>query len=219
MAVKYEEAHHFTKKRCLYVLVSFAALLLSSYFYGSKASPSPLSDGGKYSVFGCFVLYVLGATWWSVNDLMNIHKIKEKNGYNFLPTDVTFHELKDVLKLGFFCAIAAVLCGMTGIAGGMVLGPLFLSYNMLPQVMSSTNQYITMIASLSVVIQFVMSGQLSKDYALIMGVLAFISGFIGLTAVNNILKKTGKQSPIAIMLTCVLIIALALLPLNFIIKS
>jgi uncharacterized membrane protein YfcA len=28
---------------------------------------------------------------------------------------------------------------MTGIAGGMVLGPLFLSYNMLPQVMSSTN--------------------------------------------------------------------------------
>jgi len=35
--------------------------------------------------------------------------------------------------------IAAILCGLTGIAGGMVLGPLFLTYNMLPSVMSSTN--------------------------------------------------------------------------------
>jgi len=35
--------------------------------------------------------------------------------------------------------IAAVLCGCTGIAGGMVLGPLFLKYNMVPSVMSGTN--------------------------------------------------------------------------------
>ena len=52
------------------------------------------------------------------------------------------------------CMVAAILCGMTGIAGGMVLGPLFLKYNMLPSVMSSTNQYITMVASVSVAIQF-----------------------------------------------------------------
>ena len=45
-----------------------------------------------------------------------------------------------------------MLCGMTGIAGGMVIGPLFLSYKMIPQVMSATNQYITMIASFSVLI-------------------------------------------------------------------
>jgi len=35
--------------------------------------------------------------------------------------------------------IAAILTGICGIAGGMVLGPLFLQYNMIPQVMSGTN--------------------------------------------------------------------------------
>lgn len=54
--------------------------------------------------------------------------------------------------------IAAALCGMTGIAGGMVLGPLFLTYNMLPSIMSGTNQYITMIASISVAVQFAFIG-------------------------------------------------------------
>ena len=43
--------------------------------------------------------------------------------------------------------IAAILCGCTGIAGGMVLAPLFLSYNMHPLVMGATNQYIGMFTS------------------------------------------------------------------------
>lgn len=51
--------------------------------------------------------------------------------------------------------IAAILSGISGIAGGMIIGPLFLSYNMLPQVMGATNQYITMIASISVTLQYI----------------------------------------------------------------
>ena len=46
--------------------------------------------------------------------------------------------------------VAALLCGLTGIAGGIVLGPLFLTYNMRPQIMGGTNQYITMMASIVV---------------------------------------------------------------------
>jgi len=62
-----------------------------------------------------------------------------------------FKTTSKIVKLAIFCMIAAILCGMTGIAGGMILGPLFLTYNMVPQVMSGTNQYITMIASIAVV--------------------------------------------------------------------
>jgi len=54
------------------------------------------------------------------------------------------------VKLAVLCMVAAILCGATGIAGGMVLGPLFLTYNMIPQVMSATNQFITLIASIAV---------------------------------------------------------------------
>jgi len=88
--------------------------------------------------------------------------------------------------------IAAVLCGCTGIAGGMVLGPLFLKYNMIPQVMSGTNQYITMIASISVAIQFIYIGAMNFQYAAMFGVITVISAYTGITAVNMYVKRSGK---------------------------
>ena len=88
--------------------------------------------------------------------------------------------------------IAAGLCGMTGIAGGMVLGPLFLTYNMIPSVMSGTNQYITMIASISVAVQFAFIGQMNPYYAGCFGAITLVSAYIGITAVKMYLAKTGK---------------------------
>jgi uncharacterized membrane protein YfcA len=66
-----------------------------------------------------------------------------------------FDSSESIINLALICMVAAIICGSTGIAGGMVLGPLFLKYNMIPQIMSGTNQYITMIASISVAAQFI----------------------------------------------------------------
>lgn len=115
--------------------------------------------------------------------------------------------------------IAAILCGMTGIAGGMVLGPLFLKYNMLPTVMSSTNQYITMVASVSVALQFAMKGAMEWDWALIFGFIALISAYIGIQGVKKAIEKSGKQSIITIILTVVLVIALLSLPMKVILEK
>lgn len=142
-SIKHEESHHFTIRRFIYTLVCFLALFFTSKFYKET------KQVGILVAFGIFTLVV---TIWAVRDTVSTHEIKERDGYKFVASDIIFSKTPDVVKLAFFCAIAAVLCGMTGIAGGMVLGPLFLSYNMLPQVMSATNQYITMIASFSVVI-------------------------------------------------------------------
>ena len=97
----------------------------------------------------------------SISTVQYIHEIKHRDGYKFDDNDMRFKSTADIAWLAFVCLIAAVLCGLTGIAGGMVLGPLFLSYNMLPTVMSATNQYITMIASISVCIQFFLLGTLN----------------------------------------------------------
>ena len=69
---------------------------------------------------------------WAVSKVSKIQEVKQAEGYNFDVKDVRFDGVKDVIKLAFFCMIAAVLCGCTGIAGGMILGPLFLTYNMVP---------------------------------------------------------------------------------------
>jgi len=103
-----------------------------------------------------------------------------------------FKTTDKIVKLAIYCMIAAVLCGMTGIAGGMVLGPLFLTYNMVPQVMSGTNQYITMIASIAVVFQFVYLDQLYWGYAGMCGTTAVLAAFTGIYSINVYVKRSGK---------------------------
>lgn len=86
--------------------------------------------------------------------------------------------------------------------------------------MSGTNQYITMIASISVAIQFAWIGDMIYSFALIFGLITFVSAYIGITAINIYVKKNGgKQSIIAFMLVLVLVLALVSLPINQILKS
>ena len=82
---------------------------------------------------------MISLTIYSVNAVKYAHEIKNRDGYSFHINDMKFDSFYNIIKLSVVCFIAATLCGLTGIAGGMVLGPLFLSYNMLPTVMSGTN--------------------------------------------------------------------------------
>ena len=115
--------------------------------------------------------------------------------------------------------LAAILCGSTGIAGGMVLGPLMLAYNMLPQVMSGTNQYITMVASISTVLQFIVMNELLVGYALLYGSITTLAALTGIKAINVYLAKSGRQSIITIIMTLVLCIAFGTLPLKYLIAA
>ena len=157
-------------------------------------------------------------TYYNIQKIQNIHEIKNRDKYKFDNNDYKFNSFCDIAKLCLFCMIAAGLCGMTGIAGGMVLGPLFLTYNMLPSIMSGTNQYITMIASISVAVQFAFIGMMNPYYALLFGGLTLVSAFIGIKSVNLYLAKTGKQSRILICLIICLTLALVSLPINYILK-
>jgi hypothetical protein len=90
-------------------------------------------------VLVAFIVTMLLLTVAAVIKINKLHEIKARDGYKFDANDTKFENVSDTAALAFFCMIAAVLCGCTGIAGGMVLGPLFLRYNMIPQVMSGTN--------------------------------------------------------------------------------
>ena len=83
-------------------------------------------------MLSAFVIIMIYLTHFKVNDVKKSHEIKNMSGYVFDPNDFKFETTRDIMKLCFYCMIAAGLCGMTGIAGGMVLGPLFLTYGMIP---------------------------------------------------------------------------------------
>ena len=76
-----------------------------------------------------------------------------------------------------------------------------------------------MVASLSVALQFLFLGDMLVNYAILFGIMTVVSAYVGITSINNYVKKTGKQSTITILLTLVLVVALVSLPLNTILDS
>ena len=203
-------------KRSLFTLTSFASMYVAQSFLGKN---STLSSYNKWIVFSIFTVITILLTRLSIKEVSAAQRVKEEEpGYKFDHQDVRLESTREVIKLALFCCIAAILCGMTGIAGGMVLGPLFLTYNMLPLMMSATNQYITLIASFAVAIQFTVSGDMIWHYAILFGTMTIFCAFAGIALVNNYVSKSGKQSTIPIILTIVLIIALLSLPLNYYLK-
>jgi hypothetical protein len=101
-------------------------------------------------VLFCFIIVGFAFTRVGIAVVDKMHAVKNRDHYNWDEKDLRFHNKIEILKVSLACGLAALLCGLTGIAGGMILGPLFLKYGMVPMVMSSTNQYITLWASFAV---------------------------------------------------------------------
>jgi uncharacterized membrane protein YfcA len=76
-----------------------------------------------------------------------------------------------------------------------------------------------MIASISVAIQFIYIGAMNFQYACLFGVMTLFAAYTGITAVNMYIKRSGKQSVIAILLVIVLTLALVSLPIDYIMKA
>lgn len=93
----------------------------------------------KVITFVGFTICMLISTGISIKGINNDFRTKLRDNYEFDDADVRFETLKDILQLTILCFIAAILCGLTGIAGGMVLAPLFLAYGIVPQIAVSTN--------------------------------------------------------------------------------
>lgn len=86
--------------------------------------------------------------------------------------------------------------------------------------MSGTNQYITMIASISVAIQFAWIGEMLWPFAIMFGAITIVAAYMGISFIEWYIKKNGgKQSIIAFMLVLVLVLALVSLPLKKLMKS
>ena len=86
---------------------------------------------------------------------------------------------------------------------------------MVPQVMAGTNQYITMIASLVTVLQFILLKDLLWNYTMLFRPMTIVAAYYGLQFLNVFIARSGKQSVIAIVLAICLRFALLSLPLKY----
>ena len=93
-------------------------------------------------------------TYLNARELRRIHHIKRREAYEYDESDLHFEKQSLIVFLVSMCFLSGILSGILGIAGGTIMSPLFLSLGMLPSVTAATNQYIGMISSLSVTLQY-----------------------------------------------------------------
>jgi hypothetical protein len=86
-----------------------------------------------------FIVYAIASTVINAKKIRKIHEIKEKEGYYYDPKDFRFNDNKSLFRISIICFLAGTMGGIVGIAGGIILGPLFLSLGMLPVVAAGTN--------------------------------------------------------------------------------
>ena len=133
--IYYNESHHFTMKRMGFYFINFIILLVTQTIVKNPKNSLKMR-GITMFVFAALMGV---ATQMSISEIDNHTRIKRRLKYVYDKNDLRFKDRVAIIQLSMACMVAAILCGMTGIAGGMVLGPLFLRYNMVPTVMSATN--------------------------------------------------------------------------------
>jgi uncharacterized membrane protein YfcA len=153
------EGTHFTRDRITKIIstfmVLFVCLFLIDHADREKLCSSHIANIMiKIFAFLFFVAFCFGMTILSAKIIRDIHFIKRRDYYEFDESDIRFDKRSIIGFLIAMCFLAGMLSGILGIAGGTIMSPLFLSLGMLPSVTAATNQYIGMVSSLSVTLQF-----------------------------------------------------------------
>jgi len=127
---------------------------------------------------------------------------KQRLHYKFVKGDVrwtpNYTLVISALSLG-----AGILSSLLGIGGGMILSPMMLEMQVLPEVVSATATYMILFTSLSAVVQFSVLGRIIWDYAGVYCVIGFFSAIVGQSVLSYIVKKYNKTS---IIIFCIVVV-------------
>jgi len=166
-------------------------------------------DPVAYWIFYFTPVPVLGGFMWlTAIILKRRHKRKLAAGFEFLETDLQWTS-ETLMKFPKTALLAGVTAGLLGIGGGMVIGPLFLSIGMQPQVGTSSCAFMILFTAASGVAQYSAAGKLGWQLTVYCISIGFISGQLGQRGVNKVIKKTGRPSFVIFLLAAIIGLACA----------
>mmetsp|Transcript_35998 Transcript_35998/g.45832 ORF Transcript_35998/g.45832 Transcript_35998/m.45832 type:complete len:453 (+) Transcript_35998:252-1610(+) len=131
--------------------------------------------------------------------LLQTGKRKEAMSYVYLEGDLKWN-VNTVKKIPMIGVVAGTAASLVGIGGGMIVVPLFLELEVLPEVASSTNAFIIVFVGMSSVVQYSVIEVLPWDYALWFISIGFIGAQLGHHSLKRILERTGRSSIICFIL-------------------
>jgi uncharacterized membrane protein YfcA len=198
---------------CLVVLIS---QIIISLLRGSSALPSivGISRCGvlDWLLFSLYIIICGAVTVVAVKRIIAEQALKNRVGKGLIESDLRFNKqtVRSVIITGFAGGFAS---GCLGLSGGSIFNPLLLSQGVPPSVASSTGMYLILFSSIGSTSLQAFQGNLNYLFALWLGFWSCVASVLGLMALDRIVKRFNRQSPLVIMLTFVLGISTIMVPI------
>ena len=103
-------------------------------------------------------------------------------------------------KLLFFSIIGGWVAGALGLGGGAIFNPLLLSVGVPPKVATSTGMYMIFFGTAVSTFSYIINDMLNYSYGLFIAFWSILGTYFGMMALEKIMKKLGRQSPLVILL-------------------
>jgi len=95
---------------------------------------------------------------------------------------------------------AGVAAGLLGIGGGMILGPIFVALDFLPQVGTATTGFMILFTAMGGSVKYLTIGKLPWRHFLWFGTIGIVGGQTGQQVVKKIILRTGRPSYVVFIL-------------------
>ena len=87
--------------------------------------------------------------------------------------------------MSFFGLLAGFGSGYVGLGGGVILNPIFIAFEVFPQVAFSTSMYLALYSSLANTILFYLAGFIFVNQSIVFGILSFVASVFGIYSIQK----------------------------------
>lgn len=96
--------------------------------------------------------------------------------------------------------------GLFGIGGGVVLGPLMLSFGTHAKISAATSNLMVLFSSSAAAIVYGLAGDLNLQISLIFGLSCAVASLVGVFLISRLIDRSGKASIIVFLLSGIIAI-------------
>jgi len=177
------------------VTAGVLALNLARGSHSAGFNPLNIECGsaGYYFISLAVVPYCGAAYYLTRNHVLKQYMARVAADWEFHEGDVHWDEDK-VWKYPMYGIFSGMICGMFGIGGGMINGPLMVELGFLPEVAVATGATTLLFTSVTSTIMYVQLDLVDYDYALPFFVIGFVATVIGQMGFNKVMEIYKRDS-------------------------
>ena len=169
-------------------------------------------------IFISFFIFALIINYISYLHVQHEYNYRNSLGFPYDEKDIKW-SFNQSITIAFIGLISGFIAGTIGIGGGVVLGPILLSYGIFPVVSTVTTNFLVLLTSSSTSLQFILSDMMNYQYAFVSIIFSILGSYVGTKVIHHYFTKSGRQSLLIFALVLVIGASALILPISSIIST